>query len=149
MDEATIKLARRAVAWKGWWWMSGMLVTAGGMPSVRLFYMHGGVSGGWWAGSTSGERIRLTNDDMRSATPILTDPATRGCVLDILRQAWEPHLPSAWAIHVRPVAQTLERPAGWQVAGLDVGGGDWVYESEAAALVVALEDAPWLLIDWS
>ena len=134
MSKSTIELALRAAACKRWRWIPGMLVTAEGLVGVRLFYMHGGVSGGWWAGSTSGERVRLTNDDMRTATPILTDQATLGCL-------------EAMAIRAHGPGLFVERnPPHWIVGvpsenGLTTWDDDNT-DSYAEALVCALEATP-------
>lgn len=143
MDGSTIELARRAVACKAWRWMLGMGVLEGayGYAPARLCW-YDSKHDKWHAATHDGAWLRYNTNAQAMLIPDLTDPATIGCVLDLLRRAWEPRLPTAWSIHVRPVAQTLERPAGWELAGLDVGGGGWIYESEAAALVDALEGAP-------
>jgi hypothetical protein len=120
-QEQMIELARRAVACKGWRWIPGMR---------------------WW---TEDDRGRL--DDFQpeymgrphDALPDLTDPATLGCLLHLVREAWgDPTIVTA--------------------ATLELGGvRGWVAEcwapqsplhtltprpTEAAALVAALEAAP-------
>lgn len=61
--------------------------------------------------------------------PDLTDPATLGCVLALVREAWG-----------MPRLVAIPQPDGeWTVSGLtSVASGD----TEAAALVAALEAAP-------
>jgi hypothetical protein len=64
------------------------------------------------------------------ATPCLTDPATLGCLLALVRETWEPH--------------------GTFVSTHRYDGGEWsirtlplpVFATEAEALVAALEGAP-------
>ena len=119
-----IELARRAVACDGWRW--GRMLTTCGL----IVYAHGGYTGypiGVRLGDT---RVRpecrcIPHD----ALPDLTDPATLGCVLALVRQAWG-----------MPRLVAMPQPdGGWTVWGLtSVASGD----TEAAALVTALEAAP-------
>lgn len=79
-------LAQRAVACKGWRWMPGMLVTG-----------HGRIVGD---GLHVVDQMRdlehtwLTDESMfdplieRTSAPDLTDPATMGCLLALVREAW-------------------------------------------------------------
>jgi hypothetical protein len=66
MTDDMLDLARRAVACKGWRWMPGMLTTEGMRVVVRCF-----------------------NDDNEpdDDIPDLTDPATLGCLLALVREA--------------------------------------------------------------
>ncbi len=115
-----IGLEKRAISCKGWRWMPGMR---------------------WW---TEDDRGRL--DDYQpeymgrphDALPDLTDPATLGCLLALVREAWgDPH-------------------ASVGSAGWDDGEEGWVVvacsptakwslcdcKTEAEALVAALDAAP-------
>ena len=137
-----LDLARRAVACKHWRWQSGMeevrrgrvmdVVTHDGETLARALvrdrstaYMNGSVNLMWTAVTSAW-------------LPDLTDPATVGCLLAMVRAAWgDPHL--ACVGHWR---------SGWRVTGGKPHGGTFRYfaqdyhPSEAAALVAALEDAP-------
>ena len=137
------ELARRAVACRHWRWLPGMLIQTVGGPTDRIAgidstYIHA------WAESQQTEnprgmwiRYRLDRMD-KHGVPDLDDPATLGCLLALVREAWgDPHL------HVG------RRIAGWGVwtscstltaSPLPecVGKAD----SEAAVLVAALEAAP-------
>jgi hypothetical protein len=115
-------LAKRAVACKAWRWLPGMLgVDTGGLKWRR-------VSGSWVG---EGHAVRTCRGEM-TLVPDLTDPATLGCLLALVREAWgEPTL-HVW----------YSRQLGlWVVSanGQEIG----VHETtEAAALVAALEAAP-------
>jgi hypothetical protein len=67
MTEEQIKLARRAVACKGWRFMGGMLL-ADGVWQARV-----------------GEGWRWKED--AELLPVLEDPATLGCLLALVREA--------------------------------------------------------------
>jgi hypothetical protein len=72
--------------------------------------------------------------------PDLSDPATLGCMLALVREAWDD--PRLVAIYCE--AWNLGQSEGWAVQCTDnrlpVAGED--YPSEAEALVAALEGAP-------
>lgn len=70
MTEAMTDLARRAVACKGWRWMPGMR---------------------WWTEDDLGRLDDYQPEYMgrpHDALPDLTDPATLGCLLALVREAW-------------------------------------------------------------
>ena len=127
MSRAALDLARRAVACRRWRWMPGML-------AIR------------WTGPCRGSH-RYTDADVRAGatfdrgTPDLTDPATLGCLLALVREAWEPHRGSDH------IASTMHTSSGWGV-GARFGPQGLAaivlptYETEAEALVAALEAAP-------
>jgi hypothetical protein len=107
-------LARRAVACPRWRWMPGMLLIGG---------------------------HRVDGDDVLSeyrpayALPDLTDPATLGCLLALVREAWsEPILSVAWAGGRWYVVQRIL---------LSVDALRWIdTATEAEALAATLEAAP-------
>jgi hypothetical protein len=116
-QEQMIELARRAVACPKWRWMPGMR---------------------WW---TEDDRGRL--DDFQpeymgrppDALPDLTDPATLGCLLSLVREAWgDPYASSRW---LQPAWKFLVQRPGY-VSYTVVGEG----YTEAEALTRALESAP-------
>lgn len=112
-------LARRAVACKHWRWMPGMLAVWPNGNEFRVGqvsgidgqnYLPNYPSNGW------GDEF----PDRTKGLPDLTDPATLGCMLALVREAWG-----------LPI---------WVRTG-DYGN-QINHESEAAALVAALEAAP-------
>lgn len=119
-------LARRAVACEGWRWMSGQPVID--PHGVRKYVVNTHGRGAWVARAASVSW--LSDEVLTRCLPDLTDPATLGCLLALVRAAWDD--PAAWAA-----------PDGdWHVFGdmpeTEYGIGD----TEAAALVAALEAAP-------
>ena len=132
-DEQTA-LARRAVACPKWRWMPGMRTTRG----ERVV----GASCEYWGArlwvsllgsdSAGGVFVRSFCDSSGSCLPDLTDPATLGCLLALVREAWgDPFLCPA-----------ADRETGWWLNGYAAVDYLQSYRSEAEALVAALESAP-------
>jgi len=109
MTEEQIALARRAVSCKGWRWMPGMRVLGGDRITERTLAIDHG------------------------AFPDLTDPATLGCLLALVREArGEPtYLPTCLDAHDE--AWVINPPIPWRQTR---------YESYASVLLAALEAAP-------
>jgi hypothetical protein len=124
MTEEQIALAKRAVACKGWQWLPGMLIHTG----FRMV----------WVDESTFRSFEARGNEMYGSTdhllPDLTDPATLGCLLALVREAY---------------------PRDRGLVPIDMGDGEWqvilkherkwshvVGKSEAEALVAALEAAP-------
>ena len=118
-------LAKRAVACKGWRWLPGMLTLD--QWRINTVYSDGDVE--WISDCGQVETIRAG-----PAVPALDDPATLGCLLALVREAWGPLV---W----------------WEPNHEGDGEGElYVYKggecvlcypgTEAATLVAALEAAP-------
>lgn len=126
MDGDMRALAERAVKCKGWRWLPGMLTQFGRAD----------------ADSETGKTV--LNGVAYGAVPAVadilpdfTDPATLGCLLALVRDAWGMHAT------VRNDSTTSAAPVRWWVqlgddAQAIIGDGP----TEAHALVAALEAAP-------
>ena len=116
------ELGRRAVACKHWRWMPGMLV--GG-------WVIDGACPHQWANGNPWRQERNNIIILPDELPDLSDPATLGCLLHLVREAWEEA--TVYVEHDK----CRRRP--W-VAILPMLVIDC--DTEAEALVAALEAAP-------
>lgn len=126
MTEEQIALARRAVACKGWRWLPGMRTT----DAMRVIHDETAFPGrpcaireGSWV-DTSPPR------PLGDALPDLTDSATLGCLLALVREAWsDPMMYVAgrglWDVFTSHDVEIVQDQ-----------------HTEAEALVAALEAAP-------
>jgi hypothetical protein len=110
---------RRAAACGNWRWLAGMLLIH---PPA-----HGGATG-YTNRMTGGDYLALLGE-----YPDLTDPATLGCLLALVREAW------GQGVYLLP-------DGGWYVKGARLKSGDTINlgiraATEAEALVLALEAA--------
>jgi len=119
MTADMLDLARRAVACKGWRWMPGMLAVERAVPGMALSSRPARVDDYW--------------HEVGVWLPDLTDPATLGCLLALVREArGEPtYLPTCLDVHDE--AWVVNPPIPWRQTR---------YENYASALVAALEAAP-------
>ncbi len=127
MTEAQTALARRAIACTGWRWSPGMLaVDLQTRSEARV--MPG----------TMNLIVRYLEGDryVGGSVPALTDPATLGCLLALVREVWG--MPTG-------ITVTYSSDEGlWGVSwsGATHGGCCGRGETEGEALVTALESAP-------
>lgn len=138
------ELGKRAAACKGWKWLPGMLIADNGSGIRYLWqdadYSHGVVNeGGAW--------VRLRKGG-REYVPDLTDAATLGCLLQLVREAWrddraylcdfEGYDSVEWGVvsKIWDEKRNEEGPKAWFSCLLGDGS------TEAEALVYALEKAP-------
>lgn len=147
MNESLIELAKRAIACKHWRWMPGML-------GWRVTHQNEIVSIRFVNGINNYIELADPSEISNEASPLigsghsvsdgwhktsdilpdLSDPATLGCLIVLVRQAWKssvaqlsPSLPDAhlWTCYINDDDDHLFREV-----------------TEAEALVVALEGAP-------
>jgi hypothetical protein len=118
------ELARRAIACKRWRWMPGMLSAKG--LRVTETDPDGYVAGYY-------EDCSYIANCVSDSLPDLSDPATLGCLLALVREAWKDQ-----QVHVVKLAYGF---MGWQAwnADRDIAAK---CGCEAEALVAALEVAP-------
>lgn len=116
------ELGRRAVACKHWRWMDGMLIQPLNSRTavIEEEYIH---DRGWSA-------KRRKWDDLH---PDLSDPATIGCLLALVREAWGQDDMSAFRYKSRWCVE--HTPEGSRCSA-------FYGETEAEALVSALKAAP-------
>ena len=123
-------LARRATACKGWRWLPGMR-----LRSIRVYLRVVGLNGdgslrlAWDDPDRPVEGDTYTVEHIGGALPELTDPATLGCLLGLVRLARLDQ-----RLHVRARANR------WRCYSGVTPVGDWS-DTEAEALVAALEAA--------
>ena len=125
------ELARRAVACKRWRWMPGMLSDKG----LRVYRRDDdGYVVGYYANQ------EYISQCVPGTLPTLSDPATLGCLLALVREAWGPtasvsvNLSGFWAVGGATVLKGKGK-------GSSINLGIWK-ATELDALVSALEVAP-------
>lgn len=135
------ELGRRAVACKHWRWMDGMQV-----EPLRFRVV-------WLTEDMIGESDQTSYfwKNVPDIYPDLSDPATLGCLLALVREAWtrDPEV-NHWVSYAVPVFDGLET---WRVGCILDGAKMFAVcnlatmtlvegKTEAEALVLALEAAP-------
>jgi hypothetical protein len=125
------ELARRAVACKRWRWMPGMLAETG----LRVFRCD---PDGYVVGIYA--NYEYIAQCVAGTLPDLSDPATLGCLLALVREAWGDeasvslNISSFWAVGGAKIQKGKS-------AGHTINLGIWKL-TEVEALVAALEVAP-------
>ena len=134
------QLAKRAVACKGWRWMRGMLclVDEDGYGARIVYVGHtGGAS--QTADSYEGGGIITTGCIREGSLPDLTDPATMGCIMSLVREAWgEPGL-SCIGWRTDEGASSFMMMGGDNYKMKSVIMGQTEHSTRAEAVIVALE----------
>jgi hypothetical protein len=144
MTDEMITLSRRAVACKGWRSMSGMATDEG----HRVVLVDDDVL--WMVYS---EESKCKPGCVEDFVPDLTDPATLGCLLALVREAWR--CPTVY-VRQSTTRRVSDGVLAWEVCDLYLDAeacralgvpregsvGSWGHGSEAEALVAALESAP-------
>lgn len=121
-------LARRAVACKRWRWMPGMR-TSEGWRVIR-----GSTESRCWAYDENPENWQVADNPIEDGTlPDLSDPATLGCLLALVRKAW--NNPNVTSYRTHPMTQNPP----WKV---EISMRLFCGDNEVEALVAALEAAP-------
>lgn len=133
-------LGRRAVACKHWRWMPGMLASDPGGNRHRIVCHD--------AGKKYAQTVLQDYDDAHvdssvpvdGVIPALSDPATLGCLLHLVREAWgDSDLSADRVSRAHDKLQDV-----WQIYVFHESGVKDVLSghSEVAALVAALQAAP-------
>lgn len=134
MTDEQIALARRAVACKGWRWMPGMRVCVPGDRGHITAVFDGDEGVTVFVCFDEETPSCRFEEEIGLLVPDLTDAATLGCLLALVREAWD-----------KPLLGVA----------FDFDGGEWCVglwnrsylwkgfgKTEAEALVAALEAAP-------
>lgn len=127
MDNNLTEISERLIACKGFRWMPG-LQTLGEWRIINV------DADGVEVVTDLGEVVLFHSGDLphiASSLPDLTDPATLGCLLQLVRDAWgDPYL-----------CCVGDRETGWRLDGYAAVEDIHSYSSEAEALFVALQSA--------
>ena len=127
MTDEMIVLAKRAVACPKWRLMPGML-TDEGRRVMQVWPDNLGIK---WSHLLDNRVVRDAD-----ALPDLTDPATLGCLLALVREAW--------GMSTGITVSYSSDEGLWGVSWCGATHGGWCGrgKTEAEALVAALEGAP-------
>ena len=140
MTDNMIELAKRAVACKGWRWMLGMQTDS---KFARVVAVDNDT------GTACASEEGATNDDCHAVwldnvplLPDLTDPATLGCLLALVREAWGCAVITSPEYDYDDEARQGPNVIGWRAVETERWMTAGEGATEAEALVAALEAAP-------
>jgi hypothetical protein len=150
MTDEMIALSRRAVACRGWRWMAGMLSHHGERQLWCSETEREWSSPSFSEAAMDWRRARFAGS---RELPDLADPATLGCLLALVREAWR--CPTVY-VRQSTTRRVSDGALAWEVCDLYLDAeacralgvpregsvGSWGHGSEAEALVAALESAP-------
>lgn len=122
MTPDQIVLAQRLAQHPAFWWQPGM---------DRLRWSDTVQEWRYAPRSTAIERA-----DLDKTIPVLTDPATRGCLLDLARTAW--NCPSLHAYLEPPYRNGFPDGPGWRVNIYDAKGALALFRASTEGEVLAL-----------
>ena len=129
------ELGRRAVACKHWRWMPGMLV--GG-------WVIDGACPHQWANGNPWRQERNNIIILPDELPDLSDPATLGCLLHLVQEAWNAcRISVCFSAYMPDATKRWSVPISFFKDQRDLVHVPSFYgETQAEALVAALEAAP-------
>ena len=133
MTDELKDLGRRAIACRGWKWLDGML--DGNIHEQRYSSDNQGF-------------LELNDFDWShkdaypSSLPDFSDPATVGCLLALVREAWDDEWLACLGSYHRSGGQWTVKGGKSHGSGFFVWVASQAYPSEAEALIAALEAAP-------
>ena len=132
MTPAQSEAARRAVGSKRFRWMPGMLHEFTDKRGCR-YYNRVDEKGRVWGATCSGLPAPSVGCGAGCCLPVVSDAATRGCLLALVREAWgDPHTSTRWVVAKRM----------WLVDPPARETPEFFGRTEVEALVAALEAAP-------
>jgi len=132
MNQELEALGRRAVACEHWRWLPGMLAQSE-LPGLARVYA---VQSDGWIRLCGGHPFESPFYTKTLPYPDLSDPATVGALLGLVREVWKDR--QAYAIGFR-------QDVSWTVTLVDAASDEQFWfdgATEAEALVCALEAAP-------
>ncbi len=138
MTQELEALGRRAVACKHWRWLPGMLALTDGQGWARIY----AVQSDGWIRLGGGHPFESPIHTKTPLYPNLSDAATKGAVLAVVREAWQEPCLSVICLSDTPNGQSWGvRSYGKTFASYSLNGAEDGL-TEAESLVCALEAAP-------
>ena len=138
MNSELEALARRAVACDGWRWLEGMRCTVDDKRFTSRVVL-AGLHTIETADSCEAEGVLTRGALYRNSLPDLTDPATMGCIMSLVREAWgEPGLSCiGWRTDEGASSFMMMGGDNYQMKSVIMGQTE--HSTRAEAVIVALE----------